>query len=131
RLESVACDPYVGTGRRRGCSAVALGEGLCVRPVPARATLHAWARTEMAREAWARRWVVAHAALAARQNAALFARRAISLDLERLRWLGHRWVAGHFAGRGSPFPEAEPRQGAGSPSIRRPLGNPGGSLFLP
>jgi hypothetical protein len=57
-LESVACDPYADAGRRRGCSAVALAERVCVRPVPARATLNAWARTEMAREAWARRWVV-------------------------------------------------------------------------
>jgi hypothetical protein len=58
RLESVACGPYAGAGRRRGCSAVALAKRLCVRPVPTRAILHAWARTEMAREARARRWVV-------------------------------------------------------------------------
>src|SRR5215831_16878191 len=95
--ESVACAPYADARRRHGRSAVALVAGLCVRPVSARATLHARARTKMAREARAQRWVVAHAALAAGQNAALFARRAISLDLERRRWLRHRWVAGHFA----------------------------------
>jgi hypothetical protein len=71
RLESVACDPYAGAGRRRGCSAVALAERLRVRPVPARAMLHAWARTEMAREAWARRWVVKQGALYAAPNTPL------------------------------------------------------------
>src|SRR5262249_15735843 len=114
RLESVACDPHVGTGRGRGCSAVALGEGLCVRPVPARATLHAWARTEMAREARAQRWVVAHAALAARPNAARFARRAISLDLERRRWLRHGWVAGHFSVFGPRLTVSRSRTATGS-----------------
>ena len=64
RLGSVVCDPYADARRRCGCSAVALVAGLCVRPVPARATLHAWARTEMAREARARRWVVEQGALA-------------------------------------------------------------------
>src|SRR5262249_16034639 len=118
RLESVACDPYVGTGRRRGCSAVALGEGLCVRPVPARGTLHTWARTKKAREARAQRWVVAHAALAPPPNAALFARRAISLDLERLRWLGHRWVAGHFAVFGPRLTVSRSRTATGSGLIR-------------
>src|SRR5262245_39044865 len=47
RLESVACEPCAGARRRRGRSALALAEGLCLRPVPARAALHAWARTEM------------------------------------------------------------------------------------
>src|SRR6516165_6852657 len=74
----------------------------------------AWARTKMAREARAQRWVVAHAALAARQNAALFARRAISLDLERLRWLGHRWVAGHFAVFGPRLTVSRSRTATGS-----------------
>src|SRR5215467_250731 len=114
RLERVACDPYADAGHRRGRSAVALAEDLCVRPVSARATLHARARTEMAREARAQRWVVARAALAARQNAALFARRAISLDLERLRWLGHRWVAGHFAVFGPRLTVSRSRTATGS-----------------
>jgi hypothetical protein len=70
RLESVARDPYADARRRRGRSAVALAEGLCVRPLPARATLHAWARTEMAREARARRWVVEQRAFAPAKYAA-------------------------------------------------------------
>src|SRR5262249_2159838 len=96
--ESVACAPYADARRRHGRSAVALAEDLCVRPVSARATLHAWARTEMAREARAQRWVVAHAALPARQNAALFARRRIRLDLGRRRWLRHKVGSRSFCG---------------------------------
>jgi hypothetical protein len=65
--ESVACAPYADARRRHGRSAVALVAGLCVRPVSARATLHARARTKMAREARARRWVVEQGALATRQ----------------------------------------------------------------
>jgi hypothetical protein len=65
----------------------------------------------MAREA---RWVVAQAALAALQNAALFARRAISHDLERCRWLRYRWVAGHFAVFGPRLTVSRSRTATGS-----------------
>src|SRR5262249_14334065 len=68
--ESVACAPYADARRRHGRSAVALVVGLCVRLVSARATLHARARTKMAREARARRWVVEQGALATAKYAA-------------------------------------------------------------
>jgi hypothetical protein len=57
-LESVACNACVGTRPQRGRSAVALAEDLFVRPVPARATLYARLRSEMARKARGRRWAM-------------------------------------------------------------------------
>ena len=50
-----ACDAYVGAWPRRGSSAMALAEDRSVRPIPARATLYARRRPEMARKArlWA------------------------------------------------------------------------------
>jgi len=57
-LESVACDSYAGARPRPGRSAVALAEVLSVGPVPARATLHARPRPEMARKARALHWAL-------------------------------------------------------------------------
>src|SRR5918996_5304171 len=53
-LGSVACDPYADAPPRHGRSAMALADGLSVRPVPTRATLYARSRPEIAREARAR-----------------------------------------------------------------------------
>src|SRR5215813_14505897 len=80
--ESVACAPYADARRRHGRSAVALVAGLCVRPVSARATLHARARTKMAREARARRWVVEQGALCDPPNTPLSKMRRETLAAE-------------------------------------------------
>jgi hypothetical protein len=53
-----ACDAYVGAWPRRGSSAVALAEDRSVRPIPARASLYARPRPEMARKARSRRWAL-------------------------------------------------------------------------
>ncbi len=53
-----ACDAYVGAWPRRSSSAMALAEDRSVRPIPARASLYARPRPEMARKARAQRWAL-------------------------------------------------------------------------